>query len=46
MEWQFVSKEMVDINKEWGDLGVWPLGLESPVVDANIRLLTMGPSGM
>ena len=39
-------KKTVDINKEGGDLGVGPLRSESPVVDDNIRLLTMRPSGM
>jgi len=39
-------KQMVDTNKEGGDLGVWPWRLESPVVDDNIRLLTMRPSGI
>ncbi|EOA93442.1 hypothetical protein Anapl_15994 [Anas platyrhynchos] len=33
-------EKMVDINKEGGDVGVWPWGSESPVVDDNIRLLT------
>lgn len=39
-------EKMVDINKEGGDVGVWPWGSESPVFNDNIRLLTMRPSGM
>ena len=39
-------QKMVDINKEGGDVGVWPCGSANPVVNDNSRLLTMRPSGM
>jgi len=29
-------EKMVDINKEGGDLGMWPWGLESPVVEITL----------
>ena len=39
-------EKMVDINKEGGDVGVWPWGSANLVVNDNSRLLTMRPSGM
>lgn len=39
-------EKTVDTNKEGEDLGVWPWGSESPMVDDNIRLSAMTPSGM
>ncbi|EOB04691.1 hypothetical protein Anapl_04998 [Anas platyrhynchos] len=39
-------KKMVDINKERGDVGVWPWGSASPMDGDNIRLLTVRPSGI
>ena len=39
-------KKIADVNKEGGDVGVWPWGSTSPMVGDNINLLTMRPSGM
>ena len=33
------------VNKEGGDVGVWPWGSTSPMVGDNIGLLKMRPSG-